>query len=276
MINAYINGKFFSEKEAQISPFDLGFLRGCGVFEYFRTYEKYPFLLQKRLKRLQNAAKEIGISLRLPLDEIKNLVYTLIKKNGFSESAIRIIATKGISVDGLTPKGESSLIITTTPFQPYSKAYYEKGIRAITTHHKRTLPHIKSLNYLPALLALEEAKAENAQEALYLNEKGEILEGTTSNFFAFKNDTLITANTDHILPGMTRGVVLDLAREHFPILLDSPVVSGMGEAFITSSLKEIVPVVAIDGKKIGTGKPGKNTQFLMELFRTALYELALN
>ncbi|NGX38163.1 MAG: D-alanine aminotransferase [Chlamydiae bacterium] len=276
MKTAYINGEYF--KTPSISPFDLGFLRGYGVFEHFRTYEKHPAFLSKRLHRLLKAATAIEIKLSHTLQEIEDIVYHLIEHNDFIESTIRIIVTKGITEDGLTPIRESSLIILTKPYSPFPANYYKNGIHALTTVHNRLFPEVKILNYLPAMTLLEGAREKGAQEVLYCNAQGEILEGTTCNFFAIKGDKLLTAK-EGILPGITRDILLEKCANHFdielrPLNLDE--LSEVDEAFTTSSIKEIVPLVAIDARPIGTGQPGPKTQQCRELFRNAFLELTLD
>jgi len=276
MTTAYVNGKF--QQEAFISPFDLGLLRGWGVFETFRTYEGRLFFLQQRLDRLFFSANGVNISLDYSHKDLEEIIHYLITHNGFSESIIRILVTKGITEDGISPTKSSSLMILTTPFTASSPKIYEEGISAITTRHQRSFPHIKTLHYLPALLALEKAKKQAAQEVLYMNSKGDILEGTTCNFFAIKGNSLLTAHED-ILLGITRDILLKKASSHFNIELrpiNKEEIPYLDEAFLTSSIKEIVPLVSIDEKSIGKGIPGQHTKHLMQLFRGAFVKLAFN
>ena len=276
MKTAYVNGEYF--KTPTMSPFDLGFLRGSGVFEHFRTYQRHPAFLPKRLQRLQNSANAIGIPLSHTLKEIEDIVYHLIEHNDFIESTIRIIATKGITEDGLTPMQEGSLIILTKPLTPLPSHYYTKGIRAITATHNRMFPTVKTLNYVPALMFLDDARKKGAQEVLFCSADRYILEGTTCNFFAIKDNSLITA-PEHVLPGITRSILLEKCADHFDIELRSlslDEVSSIDEAFTTSSIKEIVPLVAIDDRQVGTGTPGPKTHQCRELFKSAFLELAFD
>ncbi|NGX59458.1 MAG: D-alanine aminotransferase [Chlamydiae bacterium] len=273
MITSYINGQYFDE--ALISPLDLGFLRGHGVIENFRTHQRQPCFLKKRLERLKKSANAVGIPLPQSFEEIEEIVLSLIENNGFVESIVRIILTKGLTEDGITPLRDSSLMILTTPFVPASPEYYQKGIHAVTVNETRKMPHVKTLNYLHALMLLEEARSEGAQEVLYCS-NNEILEGTTCNFFAIKGSTLITA-PQNILPGITREIILQEAKESFtielrPLHLDE--IDAIDEAFSSSSIKEMVPIVAINGQKIGSGTPGPKTDELKKLFFRALFEFA--
>lgn len=276
MNTCFINGEYL--QEAKISAYDLGFLRGYGVFESFRTYDQEPLFLKQRLDRLNASATQLGITLAYSQEEIKQMIHVLIEENDFDETCFRIIATKGISHDSRYPEGNSSLYVLAQEFTPPPESDYEHGIRAVTTHHSRFLPTIKTLNYLPGLLALEEAKAKGAKETLYCNYQNEILEGATSNFFGIKGTKLITA-PHQILHGITREIVLTSTQNDFEIELrniELEELSELDEAFITSSLKEIMSVIAIDDQIIGDGKVGPHTEIILDLFRSALFELSLN
>jgi len=264
----YIDGEY--TEESQIPAYDLGFLRGAGIFQYFRTYQKHPFQLDERLKRLFTAAKETGIDITQNLSDIKAIIDRLIAE-ALDDITIRIIATKGISEDGLIPHQISALYILT---KPVPTILHDEGIRAITTPATRILPHIKTLNYFSAILALEKARKQGASEALYINEKQEILEATTANFFAIKGNTIVTSDSKEVLPGVTRKILLELASPIFKIeyrnlpLKELPEIE---EAFLTSSIKEIVPLTAVDKENIGQGLPGQKTMQLQEKFKEKVY-----
>jgi len=278
MTTCYINGTFCESKEAQISAYDLGFLRGAGIFDVFRTYQRRPLFLKERLIRLAKGAYEARIALREPLDQIEEIVYTLIDENPGQELIFRLILTKGVTEDWITPLNDSSLIILISPFTPLPTHVRRDGIDTITTKAVRTLPQIKSLNYLPATVALEKAKAQNAEEALYVTPQNEILEGTRSNFFAIKRGELITADRG-IYGGFTRRLTLKVAKGRFPITL-RPLhideIPHIDEAFITASIHEITPVVSIDQKIIGKGVVGDNTKKIAELLSAVFTKLSLD
>jgi branched-chain amino acid aminotransferase len=148
--------------------------------------------------------------------------------------------------------------------------WYSDGAKVITSHVERFMPGAKSINYIPAILCQREARMQQAIEAVYVDRNGYMLEGTTSNFFAFFGDTLVTPPCNRVLPGITRQVVLGLAEKEYTMIereLHKDEVRLIDEAFITSSVREIVPIVAIDSIKLGTGKPGPRTQKILELFR---------
>jgi branched-chain amino acid aminotransferase len=148
--------------------------------------------------------------------------------------------------------------------------WYSDGAKVITSHVERFMPGAKSINYIPAILCQNEARTQQAIEAVYIDKNGYMLEGTTSNFFAFIGDTLITPPCTRVLPGITRQVVLTLAEKEYTIVereLHKDEVRLLDEAFICSSIREIVPIAAIDSIKLGDGKPGDRTRYIMSLFR---------
>ncbi len=263
----YVNGQYVQAEDAKISVLDLAILRGFGVFDYLRTYGGRPFHLWDHLHRLQYSAEHIGLTLPVPLKEIETIVNTVQKLNHLAEASLKIVVTGGISVDQFTPQAKSNLIVIAYPIAPYPQSYFDVGINTITTRLNRSLPTSKTTQYTPAIVALQRTKA---QEALYVNAQNEILEATTSNFFGFKNGTLYTCCSDEVLIGITREVVLKLAVDHFPIetrALRYEELPELDEAFITSSNKEVMPVVKIDSTPIGNGTMGPNTQKLQQLFR---------
>ncbi len=266
MDTAYIDGSFAQGEAARISPQDLGFLRGYGVFEYLRTYQQRPFLLNEHLLRLGNSAKSIGLVLPHPLSEIEAIIQKLLPKEG--EATFRIVLTGGVSQDGMAPTGTNALYIFPKALVP-PPAHLYQGIHAITTEARRFLPEVKTLNYLPALIALEQARAKGAQEAIYRNARGHLLEATASNLLVFQGDHLIAPGGSEVLCGITRNLVLKLAAKRFSIEerpLDESEIPSLTEAFLTSSIKEIVPLISIDGKMIGDGTVGERTRWLREQY----------
>jgi branched-chain amino acid aminotransferase len=173
-----------------------------------------------------------------------------------------------VSEDGILPSGKPTLLVLITPLPERDTERFAKGYKLITTHFQRVSPEAKTTSYVSAVRALKEAARQGAEDALFVNEQGQVMEATRSNFFIFKGDTLITPR-DEVLIGITRNVVLQLARGHFnveerPILFEE--LAQADEAFVTASSKEIVPVVQIDGLVIGNGKPGPRTTELEQRF----------
>jgi branched-chain amino acid aminotransferase len=267
----YINGHYVKEEDAKIPVLDLAILRGFGVFDYLRTYGGRPFHLWDHLLRLKYSAEHIGLKLPNSLTEIQEIVHQVQKLNPLVDASIKLLITGGVSADQFTPHTHSNLIVFAYPLSFYPQHFFTEGIKVITTRLNRCLPTSKTTQYIPAIVAMQKGKAEKAQEVLYINGRNEILEATTSNFFAFKNDLLYTCCSDEVLLGITREVVLNLSSPYFTLknqALRYEEIPEIQEAFITASNKEIMPVVQIDTMKIGSGKVGPRTKKIMEVFRS--------
>nr|WP_320016372.1 aminotransferase class IV [uncultured Desulfobacter sp.] len=262
----YIDGKFVSENEAVLSVKDITVLRGFGVFDFLITYNKRPFRLEKHVARLENSARHIGLELNHSNKEICDIVMQTIERNpDHEEENIRIVYTGGISSDGVTPQGNGILMVMATPKHELPEWWYTKGAKIITVDMERFIPEAKSSNYLSAVFAQQKAHTQGAIEAIYKDKNNRLLEGTTTNLFAFKGTTLITPPAG-ILPGVTRGAVLELLEKKYDIVLDfipQADLGDMDEMFITASNKEIVPIVHVDDIVIADGKPGEKTLALM-------------
>lgn len=242
----FVDGQFVLG--ASIPVNDLGLMRGLAVFEYLRTYQGRPFHLEDHLERLEASAHAIGISLPYTLEEIAAIVETLIEKNRFPETAIKIFVTGGESRDQIWFEGKARLIVTAAPF----KAPLIPSIHVVATHHRRILPRAKTTCYIPALLALKEAKDQGAHDALFIGSDGKILESTMGNFFGVQKGVLVTpSSSEELLLGITRSVVLKLADqvEEKPLFLSDT----FEEAFLTSSSKEILPITSLNQKPLPIG-----------------------
>lgn len=268
----YVDGAFVTADDAQIPVTDLAILRGYGIFDFMRTYHGQPFHLDSHLDRLYRSADAISLHMPWSRDEVKEIVLQTLARNDHAESTefnVRIIVTGGDSPDFITPGHDPRLIVLVTPSHPPADHYYINGAKIITVSESRYLPNAKSLNYIPAIRALRIAREKDAIEAIYVNPTSHALEGTTTNLFAFFGDTLVTPEDDAILPGITRGVVLELATGHYPINIRDLHVTDLysaDEVFITASNKQVMPVVQVDDRRIGDGKPGRRTRHLMTLF----------
>ena len=266
----YVNGNFVPASEAALPIGDLGIVRGYGVFDVLRTYNRLPFRLRDHVQRLQRSAQAIGITLPWTTEEIEETVRLTHDRNTFTDPNIRIIVTGGSSANFMTPENRPSLIVMVTPTPVRDESHYSAGCRATTAAVVRERPEVKSLNYIGAVMAVEEARSAGAIEALYRTEDGSVTEGTRANFFILRGRRLITPK-DEILDGITRKVVLELAAGHFEIA-EEPIpyatLSSVDEAFITSTTKEVLPIVRIDDMTLGTGQPGPHTQTLANLFRS--------
>jgi branched-chain amino acid aminotransferase len=273
----YLNGRFILENKASVSVFDIGLLRGFAAFDFMRSYNGKVLLFDEHLNRLTRSAKILNIKISLTRVRIKEIIEKLLRKNKLKEAGIRIIITGGQSVNGISYNYDTpTFLILTQALPQYRAALYERGAKLITYEHGREIPRAKTTNYL-TLLKLQNRKIRSgAAEVLYIA-KGNILEGATSNFFIFKDDTLITAK-DNILWGTRRKLVLKLARKKFKVSERTLLIAelkGATEAFITSTTREILPIVKIDNVKIGDGKVGQNTKELMNLFSQYVQECCL-
>jgi len=264
----YIDGRWAHPREATISINDTAILRAYSVFESLRTYDRRPFHLDEHLARLYRSAELIDLDIPYTREQIAAVIREVIARNAYKHATIRIFVTGGETEDSILPTGKPVLVVLITPLGERDMQRFAQGIKVITTHLQRIMPEAKTNNYVAAVRALKEAARHNATDVLFVNEQGHVLEATRSNFFIFRGDTLVTPRQG-ILIGVTRNVVLNLARDRFaveerPVLLDE--LSLVGEAFITSSSKEILPVVQIDDLIIGDGKPGPRTIELEQRF----------
>ncbi len=266
----YVNGEFVEDEQAQISVNDLSVIRGFGVFDFLRTYNGVPFHLDEHLIRLERSARLIGLTLPHSKAKISEIVHETLKRNDHKESNIRLVVTGGLSLDGITPGKSPQLLVMITNTKQMPPEWYSAGAKVITSHVDRFLPGAKSINYIPAIICQAEARNQQAIEAIYVDRDGYLQEGTTSNIFAFVGDTLVTPPSDRVLPGITRQVVLELAEKEYTIVkrqIHKDEVRLIDEAFISSSIREIVPLVAIDSIQISGGQPGSRTKKIMDLFK---------
>ena len=264
----YIDGRWVHPHVAAISINDTAILRAYSVFESLRTYDRRPFHLDEHLTRLYRSAQLIDLDIPYSREQIAAVVHEVIARNVYKHATLRIFVTGGETEDSILPSGKPVLAVLITPLGERDMQRFAQGIKVITTHLQRIMPEAKTNNYVAAVRALKEAARRNAGDALFVNEHGHVLEATRSNFFIYRGDTLVTPRQG-ILIGVTRNVVLDLARGRFPveerpILLDE--LSLASEAFITSSSKEILPVVQIDDLVIADGRPGPRTYELEQRF----------
>lgn len=271
----YVNGEYLPEAEAKLPVRDLAILRGYGAFDYLRTYGQQPFRLDKNIARLRRSCEILDLRFPWADEDIAEIVYeTLVQNlalNDSDEYSIRLLVTGGISSSNITPDGEPSLMVLVQPFTPPSSEFYEKGVKIVSVDLNRLFPDAKSTLYTPAILAQKRARENGGVEALYIDNDGNVLEGTTANIFAIYGNTIVTPPTaDTILPGITRMTAIELAEEYFSLEvrpLPFEELLQADEAFITSANREVMPVVKIDEQTIGNGKVGEGTQQMMALFR---------
>lgn len=274
----YIDGEFIPADRAAVPVDDLAILRGYGVFDLLRTYGGKPVFLSDHVARLQDSASQIGLELPWRPEEITDLVLKTLARNAHPESNIRIVATGGSSPDFITPSGRPRLLILVTALMKAPQWWYRRGVKIITLHDRRSFPGAKSIDYIPATLALKTARRSGAIEALYLDTSDFVLECTTSNIFAFFGNRLVTPEKK-ILSGVTRKNIMRLAGELYDLQvrqIKREELLRASEIFITSTNKGVVPVVRVDETGIGQGTPGGCTLKLMDAFRTHTMRLAEN
>ncbi len=274
----YIGGKYFSEADAKISVFDHGLLYGDGVFEGLRIYGGKVFRLGEHVQRMFESAKAIWLDMPMSEYEMAEAINQTVAKNELADGYVRAIVTRGTGSLGLDPRRCSNpqVIIIADTITLYPQEYYDNGLEIITVsvirnHPAALSPRVKSLNYLNNILAKIEGIQGGCIEALMLNHKGEVAECTGDNVFVVKDAKVVTPPLDAgILAGITREAVIDLAEElSIPVaeqVLTKHDVYVADECFLTGSAAEIIPVVTVDSRTIGTGKPGPVTKRLTDAF----------
>jgi branched-chain amino acid aminotransferase len=278
---ASVNGTVTPAAEARVSVLDNGFTFGDSVYETLRTYGGRPFHLGRHLERLRRSADRLRIALPVADAELAARLDAVLEAAANEESYIRMIVSRGegdISYRFERVNGPT-VVMVVKPYEPVPARYYEEGcdvvIAAVRRNHRLALdPAIKSCNLINNILAMQEAQAKGALEPLMLNHDGDVAEGAGSNVFLVKGGGLRTPPLDAgILPGVTRALVLEQARELGIRIREETLrvadLMGADEAFITSTLKELVPVRAIDGAPVGSGGPGPITLRLLRAYREA-------
>lgn len=265
----YLNKKIVPLNKARINPNDIGLLRGYAVFDFLRTYNGKLFLLKNHFNRLRKSANELNLKIPRSESNVKKIIKTLLKKNKMPEAGVRIILTGGNMKNDMNPGNAPTMLILTEKLKKLPKNVYSTGAKLITFEYQRDVPLAKTTDYLMAIKLQPLRRQNEAIEILY-TKNGLILECTTGNFFIFKNKTLITPK-NNVLIGTTRNLVIKLAKKaKFSVEernLPLNEIKSANETFITATTKEIVPIIQINGQKIGNGKIGKNTRILMELFQ---------
>jgi len=280
-LKVFISGKLYDKDDAKISVYDHGLLYGDGVFEGLRSYSGRVFRLEEHLDRLWKSARAIMLEIPMTRAAMADAVNETLKANGLRDAYIRLVITRGAGALGLDPNKTSDpqVIIITDKISLYPEELYRQGLDIVTAstirnHPAALSPRIKSLNYLNNILAKIEGLQAGCIEALMLNHKGEIAECTGDNIFLVRSGVVLTPPIDAgILEGVTRSAVMELAeqsgREVREIPLTRHDVYIADEVFLTGTAAEVIPVVKIDGRRIGSGEPGPVTRDLMERFHKA-------
>lgn len=279
-MKVYINGKFYNKEDAKISVFDHGLLYGDGVFEGIRSYNRLVFKLREHIDRLYESAQSIMLKIPLTRQQMVKAVISVLKENKLDNAYIRLMVTRGEGDLGLDVRkcyGGAGIIIIADKIALYPEKFYKEGLAIITVPTVRNLPEalnpqIKSLNYLNNILAKIEATNAGFDEAIMLDSLGYVAECTGDNIFIVKNNHLYTPpQCMGTLRGITRDSILEIARKS-KIMVHEHVITRhevyiSDECFLTGTAAEIIPVVKVDGRLIGSGKPGKMTLSLMKKFK---------
>ena len=275
----WLDGQWLDRESAAVSVFDHGLLYGDGVFEGIRVYGGAPFRLQEHLERLYDSAQAIWLTIPMPIAEMTALTEEAVRRSGLEDAYIRHIITRGIGDLGLDPRKcpAPTVIIIVDGIRLWPAEVYERGLRVVTAgtpipHRESLSPRVKSLNYLPHILAKIEGIHAGADEVLMLDSAGSVAEGSGQNLFVVKKGTVRTPPASAgILKGVTRDVVLELAREAgLPaeeVQLNRYDVYTADEAFFSGTAAEIVYIREVDGRVIGAGNAGPVTKDLARRFQ---------
>ncbi len=274
----FLDGAFVDKDDAKISVFDHGLLYGDGIFEGIRVYKKCIYRFDEHLERLWYSAKDILLTIPYTVEEMKDAICESCRVNGIEDGYIRLLVTRGKGDLGLSPTScpRASVIIIADTIRLYPEEHYSEGLSIVTVPTRRSgpaalNPAVKSLNYLNNILAKMEAAQNGALEAIMLNDQGYVAECTGDNIFIIHKGILYTPDVSNgALRGITRGAVIELAEAaQIPVKecnLTRHEIWNADECFLTGTAAELIPVVKLDGRTIGSGKPGAVTQQLHATF----------
>lgn len=272
MYYGYFNGTIAPTNQLSVGITDLGLLRGFGLFDYFLTYNGRPFQWDWYWERFQNSASQMHLSLPIGKEETYNILLDLLERSGETDAAFRFVMTGGYSADSISIE-QPNLLILTEAIHPVPSIQYEQGIKVILDEYVREMAQVKSTDYKRVILLAQAIRTAGALDVLYQKE-GEISELSRSNFFIVKGNRLITPN-QHILHGITRRTIMQLARPDFEVEERSVLLSDLydaDEAFTTSSIKKVLPIVQVGDLTIGNGCVGPVAVHLLQRFN----ELVVN
>ena len=277
-----VNGRMFDQEHATVSVFDHGFLYGEGVYETLRTYNGQPFLFDRHMRRLRRSAEMLALNIPLTNEQIQTrFTETMAAASLPGEAYIRILVTRGVGELTYDPAAcpDPSIVVIVKPHVMPPAEAFTRGVRVslvpvMRNHPSSVNPLIKSNNLLNNALAMQHAVRQGAFEGVMRNYRGELAELTQSNLFVVKRGVALTPPVEAgLLPGITREFLFEVGAEHGiavqeSVLRDEDLI-GADEAFLTSTTRELVPIVEVDGRLIGSGAPGPVTQALLQRFREA-------
>ena len=282
----YVNGTIAPADQAVVPVYDHGFVYGEGVYETLRTYNKVPFLYDRHMRRLRQSADRLMLD--VPFDDatlLKWIHQTMDAAGDLTEGYIRILLTRGVGDLNYDPKStpKPTTVIIVKPFEAPPQRVFTDGIRIslvemLRNHPKSVNPIIKSNNLLNNALAMQAAYRAGAEEALMCNFRGELTECSQANFFMVRGGAALTPKSEAgLLEGVTRAFIFELGRELGIDVREETLypkdLETADEMFITSTTRELSPVVNVDGRQVGSGKPGPVTRRLIDLYQTTAQEL---
>jgi branched-chain amino acid aminotransferase len=274
----YLDGRYLPDDQARVSVFDHGFLYGDGVFEGIRAYNGRIFRLKEHLDRLYDSAKTIDLHPPITKEEMTEAICETLRRNNLTDAYIRPIITRGVGDLGLDPRKcpKASVVIIAVSWGAMYGDLYEKGLKAVTVSVRRNPaeclpPNVKSLNYLNNILAKIEANYKGGDEAIFFDTNGYISEGSGDNLYIVKNGEIVTPATLNNLRGITRMVVLEIAKSLGITVKEQNIgyfdLYTADEMICTGTAAEVAPITWVDGRTIGSGKPGPVTRQLMAAFK---------
>jgi len=272
----FVNGEVVERSTARVSALDRGLLYGYGLFETMRSYGGRVFRLAEHYRRLCDGASRLAMAVPLSLDDVGEAVDAVLVRNDLADAYLRLTVTAGTPPDAAGPAGDAAAVLVARPLTDYPPDLYRRGMAAVVSSIRRNetspLCRIKTLNYLDNLLAREDARRRGADEAILLNTRGLVAEGSASNLFLVEGGRLLTPSIESgALPGITRQAALELASAagleavesgvEMQALWDAP------EVFLTNSVMEVMPLTMLDGRPVGSGEPGPVTERLGKMYR---------
>jgi len=272
----FLNGEIVRGSAAQVSALDRGLLHGYGLFETMRSYGGRVFRLGEHYSRLCEGAARLAMDVPLSLSQLGEAVQALLRRNDLPDACLRLTVTAGPQPDAAGNAAEAAVFLSARPLTDYPQDLYRRGMAAVVSPVRRNetspLSRIKSLNYLDNLLAREDAHRHGADEAILLNTRGFVAEGSASNVFLVHQGRLLTPGVEAgALPGITRQVVLELASalgfEPTESEVEPSALEDASEAFLTNSVMEVMPLTSLNGRPLGPGRPGPLTDRLRPLYR---------
>jgi branched-chain amino acid aminotransferase len=282
----YVNGRIAPADQAVVPVYDHGFVYGEGIYETLRTYNRVPFLYDRHLRRLRQSAERLLLD--VPFDDATLLRWineTIDAAGQLDEAYVRILLTRGVGDLNYDPKStpKPTTVIIVKPFEPPAARVFDDGIKIslvemLRNHPKSVNPVIKSNNLLNNALAMQAAYRAGAEEALMCNYRGELTECSQANFFLVRGNAALTPpSAAGLLEGVTRAFIFELGREagidvREEVLLPKDL-DAADEMFITSTTRELSPVVRVDDRVVGSGKPGPITKTLLDAYRRKAQEL---